>query len=72
MNRAIIFISFISIIFAQDADTPQSIVSDQSDSLAVSNDSLSTAMDTLGPPMDLDYGCKGFMWGVPKGSQMPL
>ena len=71
MNRAIIFISFISIIFAQDADTPQSIVSDQSDSLAVSNDSLSTAMDTLGPPMDLDYGYKGFMWGAPKGSQMP-
>ena len=71
MNRVIIFISFISIVFAQDADTPQENVLDSSDSLSLSNDSLSVAMDTLGPPMDLDYGYKGFMWGAPRGSQMP-
>lgn len=72
MNLAIIIISFLTIIFAQDADTSQSNVLDQSDSLSLSNDSLSVPMDTLGPPMDLDYGYKGYMWGVPKGSQMPF
>ena len=53
MNLAIIIISFLTIIFAQDADTSQSNVLDQSDSLSLSNDSLSVPMDTLGPPMDL-------------------
>ena len=71
MNRVIIFILYISIVFAQDVDTSQANLLDLSDSLSLSNDSLSAVVDTLGPPMDLDYGYKGFMWGVPKGSQMP-
>ena len=66
MNRVIIFILFASTIFAQNADTSQANVLDSSDSL-----SLSAVLDTIGPPMDLDYGYKGFMWGVRKGSQMP-
>ena len=35
------------------------------DSLAWASDSLGAAVDTIGPPMDLDYGYKGFMWGTP-------
>ena len=37
------------------------------DSLAGTGDSLGVAVDTIGPPMDLDYGYKGFMWGTPLG-----
>ena len=37
------------------------------DSLAWAGDSLGAAVDTIGPPMDLDYGYKGFMWGTPLG-----
>jgi len=38
------------------------------DSLAWAGDSLGAAVDTIGPPMDLDYGYKGFMWGTPLGA----
>ena len=38
------------------------------DSLAWASDSLGAAVDTIGPPMDLDYGYKGFMWGTPLGA----
>ena len=71
MNRVIFFISFISFLLAQDADNSQELAVEQLDSLAVTSDSLSAAEDTLGPPMDLDYGYKGFMWGTPKGYQLP-
>ena len=71
MNRAIFIILFISLLSAQNADTSQVLSNEQSDSLSVPSDTLSASEDTLGPPMDLDYGYKGFMWGTPKGSQMP-
>jgi len=38
------------------------------DSLAWAGDSLGAAVDTIGPPLDLDYGYKGFMWGTPLGA----
>ena len=38
------------------------------DSLAWTGDSLGAAVDTIGPPLDLDYGYKGFMWGTPLGA----
>ena len=61
---------------AQDEDTSAtgtSVPTDaaldttSNDSLAWAGDSLGAAVDTIGPPMDLDYGYKGFMWGTPLG-----
>ena len=75
MNRVIFIISFIFFLYGQEGsttvDTSQTIILDQSDSSGVFSDSLSALEDTLGPPMDLDYGYKGFMWGTPKDSDMP-
>ena len=71
MNRVIFFISFISFLLAQDAENSQELAVELLDSLGVTSDSLFAAEDTLGPPMDLDYGYKGFMWGTPKGYQLP-
>ena len=61
---------------AQDEDTSAtgtSVPTDaaldttSNDSLAWAGDSLGAVVDTIGPPMDLDYGYKGFMWGTPLG-----
>ena len=55
---------------AVDTSTPPDVAVDttSNDSLAWVGDSLGVAVDTIGPPMDLDYGYKGFMWGAPLGS----
>ena len=52
---------------AADTSMPPDVAVDttSNDSLAWASDSLSAAVDTIGPPMDLDYGYKGFMWGTP-------
>ena len=54
---------------AVDTSTPPDVAVDttSNDSLAWAGDSLGAAVDTIGPPMDLDYGYKGFMWGTPLG-----
>jgi len=55
---------------AVDTSTPPDVAVDttSNDSLAWAGDSLGAAVDTIGPPMDLDYGYKGFMWGAPLGA----
>ena len=55
---------------AVDTSTPPDVAVDttSNDSLAWAGDSLGAAVDTIGPPMDLDYGYKGFMWGTPLGA----
>ena len=55
---------------AMDTSTPPDVAVDttSNDSLAWASDSLGAAVDTIGPPMDLDYGYKGFMWGTPLGA----
>ena len=47
--------------------TDAAVDTTSNDSLAWAGDSLGAAVDTIGPPMDLDYGYKGFMWGTPLG-----
>jgi len=77
MNRTIFILTVFCVLTAQDegpsaADTfavPNATVDTTSnDSLAWAGDSLGAAVDTIGPPMDLDYGYKGFMWGAPLGA----
>jgi len=77
MNRTIFLLTVFCVLTAQDegpsaADTsavPDAAVDTTSnDSLAWAGDSLGAAVDTIGPPMDLDYGYKGFMWGAPLGA----
>ena len=77
MNRTIFILTVFCVLTAQDegpsaSDTsavPDAAVDTTSnDSLAWAGDSLGAAVDTIGPPMDLDYGYKGFMWGAPLGA----
>ena len=77
MNRNIFILTVFCVLMAQDEDpsaadtsTPPDVAVDttSNDSLAWAGDSLGAAVDTIGPPMDLDYGYKGFMWGTPLGA----
>ena len=77
MNRTIFILAVISALAAQDGNTsivdPSSVTgaavdTTSNDSLAWVGDSLGIAVDTIGPPMDLDYGYKGFMWGALLGA----
>ena len=77
MNRTIFILVVLSVLSAQDESTTvgdPSVIPDaaedttNNDSLAWSGDSLGGAIDTIGPPMDLDYGYKGFMWGAALGT----
>ena len=77
MNRTIFILAVISALTAQDGNTgiedPSAVTgaavdTTSNDSLSLFGDSLSVALDTIGPPMDLDYGYKGFMWGAPVGA----
>ena len=77
MNRTIFILAVISTLTAQDVSTsivdPSSVTgaagdTTSNDSLGWVGDSLGVAVDTIGPPMDLDYGYKGFMWGAPLGA----
>ena len=77
MNRTIFILTVFAALTAQEgsnATADPSAVTDaaedttSNDSLAWVGDSLGAAVDTIGPPMDLDYGYKGFMWGAPLGS----
>ena len=77
MNRTIFILAVISALTAQDGNTsiedPSAVTgaavdTTSNDSLSLFGDSLGVALDTIGPPMDLDYGYKGFMWGAPVGA----
>jgi len=77
MNRTIFILAVISALTAQDGNTsiedPSAVTgaavdTTSNDSLSLFGDSLGVALDTIGPPMDLDYGYKGFMWGAPVGT----
>ena len=77
MNRTIFILAVISALTAQDGNTsiedPSAVTgaavdTTSNDSLSLFGDSLGVALDTIGPPMDLDYGYKGFIWGAPLGS----
>ena len=77
MNRKFFILTVFCVLMAQDEDpsamdtsTPPDVAVDttSNDSLAWAGDSLGAAVDTIGPPMDLDYGYKGFMWGTPLGA----
>ena len=77
MNRNIFILTVFCVLMAQDegaSATGTSVPPDaavdttSNDSLAWASDSLGAAVDTIGPPMDLDYGYKGFMWGTPLGA----
>ena len=77
MNRTFFILTVFCVLMAQDEDpsavdtsTPPDVAVDttSNDSLAWAGDSLGAAVDTIGPPMDLDYGYKGFMWGTPLGA----
>ena len=77
MNRTIFTLTVLCALTAQDeglsvgdpsAVPDASVDTTSNDSLAWASDSLGVAVDTIGPPMDLDYGYKGFMWGVPLGA----
>jgi len=81
MNRTIFILTVFAALTAQEgsnATADPSAVTDaaedttSNDSLAWVGDSLGVAVDTIGPPMDLDYGYKGFMWGAPLGSRPNL
>ena len=76
MNRIIFILTVFCILMAQDEDpsavdtsTPPDVAVDttSNDSLAWAGDSLGAAVDTIGPPMDLDYGYKG-----KSGAEKPL
>ena len=80
MNRNIFILAVFCVLMAQEEgtiDTGTSVPPDaavdttSNDSLAWAGDSLGAAVDTIGPPMDLDYGYKGFMWGTPLGAAIP-
>ena len=77
MNRTIFILTVFCVLMAQDEDpnvadisVPPNVKVDtiSNDSLAWTGDSLGAAVDTIGPPLDLDYGYKGFMWGTPLGA----
>jgi len=77
MNRTIFILTVCCVLMAQDEDpnaadnsVPPDVEVDttSNDSLAWAGDSLGAAVDTIGPPLDLDYGYKGFMWGTPLGA----
>ena len=77
MNRTIFILTVTCVLMAQDKDpsavdksTPTDTAVDtiSNDSLAWAGDSLGVVVDTIGPPLDLDYGYKGFMWGTPLGA----
>ena len=77
MNRTLFILAVISALTAQDGNTgiedPSAVTgaavdTTSNDSLSLFGDSLGVALDTIGPPMDLDYGYKGFMWGAPVGA----
>ena len=77
MNRTIFILAVISALTAQDGNTgiedPSAVTgaavdTTSNDSLSLFGDSLGVALDTIGPPMDLDYGYKGFMWGASVGA----
>ena len=77
MNRTIFTLTVFCVLTAQDkglsvgdssAVPTASVDTTSNDSLAWASDSLGVAVDTIGPPMDLDYGYKGFTWGVPLGA----
>ena len=77
MNRTILILTVISALTAQEGNngiadplavTGASEDTTSNDSLGWVGDSLGVAVDTIGPPMDLDYGYKGFMWGAPVGA----
>ena len=77
MNRTIFILAVISALTAQDGNTsiedPSAVTgaavdTTSNDSLSLFGDSLGVALDTIGPPMDLDYGYKGFMWGASLGA----
>ena len=77
MNRTIFILTVFCVLMAQDEDpnvADNSVSSNvkvdttSNDSLAWTGDSLGAAVDTIGPPLDLDYGYKGFMWGTPLGA----
>ena len=77
MNRTIFILTVFCVLMAQDEDpnvadnsVPPDVKVDttSNDSLAWAGDSLGAAVDTIGPPLDLDYGYKGFMWGTPLGA----
>ena len=81
MNRTIIILTVFAALTAQEGSNatadPSTITgaaedTTSNDSLAWVGDSLGVAVDTIGPPMDLDYGYKGFMWGAPLGSRPNL
>ena len=76
MNRSISILTDFCVLMAQDEGTSATgtsmptdgaVDTTSNDSLAGTGDSLGVAVDTIGPPMDLDYGYKGFMWGTPLG-----
>ena len=76
MNLTILILTVITVLTAQDGSSsimdPSAVTGTAedttgNDSLAWAGDSLGVAVDTIGPPMDLDYGYKGFMWGAPLG-----
>ena len=76
MNRTFFILTVFCVLMVQDEDpsavdtsTPPDVAVDttSNDSLAWAGDSLGAVVDTIGPPMDLDYGYKGFMWGTPLG-----
>ena len=80
MNRTIFILAVISALTAQDGNTsiedPSAVTgaavdTTSNDSLSLFGDSLGVALDTIGPPMDLDYGYKGFMWGAPLLGAIP-
>ena len=77
MNRTIFILAVTSALTAQDGNTgiedPSAVTgaavdTTSNDSLSLFGDSLGVALDTIGPPMDLDYGYKGFMWGASLGA----
>jgi len=77
MNRTVFILAVFFILSAQDEGTrvgdpsaiPNSAIDTTSnDSLSWTGDSMGVAIDSIGPPMDLDYGYKGFMWGAPLGA----
>ena len=81
MNRTIIILTVFTALTAQEGNNasadPSAVTgaaddTTSNDSLAWVGDSLGVAVDTIGPPMDLDYGYKGFMWGAPLGSRPNL
>ena len=77
MNRTFFILTVFCVLMAQeeappavDTSVPPDVAVDttSNDSLALAGDSLGAVVDTIGPPMDLDYGYKGFMWGTPLGA----